>query len=86
MATTLLGAVKCNGSATVTQCDGSAVGHDACGCKVLFNENLDQQVKQANAAYDAWVTAGCGPFACGKACIEGTTGACDATSGTCQWQ
>jgi hypothetical protein len=67
-------AVKCSPVLGVVQCSGSATLLDACGCTVVANETQPEKVKAAQAAYDAWVAAGCGPYACGKECVVGTTG------------
>jgi hypothetical protein len=79
-------AVKCSSQLGVVQCSGSATLYDSCGCKLVANETQDAKVKEAQAAYDAWTKAGCGPYGCGKACFEGTTGACDPTTSTCTWK
>ncbi|MCB9576550.1 MAG: hypothetical protein H6717_05935 [Polyangiaceae bacterium] len=83
---TLAEAVACNPAISSIQCDGSATSPDTCDCPVLLNEKTPDKVKAAQDAYKAWTTAGCGPFQCGKACFAGTTGACDATTSTCQWK
>ena len=82
----LAAAVQCSPQLSVVQCSGAATLYDSCGCKLVANETQDAKVKAAQAAYDAWTKAGCGPYPCGKACFEGTTGACDPTSGTCMWK
>jgi hypothetical protein len=71
------------------QCAGAKTVPNQCGCPTLVNSALDYQVKQAQAAYDAWVAAGCGPFACGAACFLGTMAICDPSrigSSSCIWQ
>jgi hypothetical protein len=71
------------------QCAGARTVPNQCGCPTLVNSAFDYQVKRAQAAYDAWVAANCGPYACGAACFVGTMGVCDPTrigSSTCIWQ
>jgi hypothetical protein len=56
------------------QCDGSVVLLDACGCpSVVANENLVAEIADAQAAYEAWVAAGCGPYECAT-CMPATNG------------
>lgn len=64
------------------QCDGSVVLLDTCGCpSVVANENLITEIADAQAAYDAWVAAGCGPYDC-VSCTPATEGGfCDTMMG-----
>jgi hypothetical protein len=64
------------------QCDGSVVLLDTCGCpSVVANENLITEIADAQAAYDAWVAAGCGPHEC-VSCTPATEGGfCDTMMG-----
>lgn len=56
------------------QCDGSAVLLDVCGCpSVVANENLIGEIADAQAAYEAWVAAGCGPYEC-ESCTPAESG------------
>ncbi len=46
-------------------CDGTVVLLDTCGCpSIVANEDLPADVAEAQAAYEAWVAAGCGPYLC----------------------
>lgn len=59
-----------------------------CGCKTIVNSSTPEAVQLAQQAYDAWVLAGCGPYACGARCLEGTAATCQAVGaapGTCSW-
>jgi hypothetical protein len=85
MQATLTAAQQCSPLLGVEQCNGTAVGYDSCGCGVVLNDTQPDKVKAANDAYDAWVAAGCGPNACGKACFESPNTMCDPASSTCQW-
>ncbi len=70
------------------QCTGSATVPNQCACPTLVNDGSPSDVQAAQDAYDAWVAAGCGPYACGAACFEGTTGTCvgqGGPAGLCTW-
>jgi hypothetical protein len=59
-----------------------------CACPALVNSARPELVTAAQQAYDAWVAAGCGPYACGAACIKGTAAKCQAPSSgsaACTW-
>lgn len=56
------------------QCDGTVVLLDTCGCpSIVANEDLVGEVADAEAAYEAWVAAGCGPYQC-ESCTPATNG------------
>ena len=60
----------------VIQCDASVVLLDQCGCaSIVVNENHVSEIQEAQAAYDAWVAAGCGPYLC-ESCSEALGGWC----------
>ncbi len=83
----LQAATSCNAELS-GQCTGSATVPDQCACPRIVNDGQPDDVQAAQAAYDAWVQAGCGPYACGAACSEGTTGICQGQggpSGICAW-
>lgn len=55
-------------------CDGTVVLLDTCGCpSIVANEDLVGEVADAQAAYEAWVLAGCGPYRCAN-CTPATNG------------
>lgn len=80
-------AQACDLSISSTQCDGTAILDDSCGCpSILLNEKNPGLVKAALGAYNAWTNAGCGPFGCGGACFPAVPGFCSANgngTGTC---
>lgn len=72
----------------VIQCDGSVVLLDTCACpNVVVNEHNLTEIEEARAAYEAWVSAGCGPIPC-AVCIEAHGGTCftqgDGSKGRCE--
>jgi len=74
----------------VIQCDASVVLLDQCGCaSIVVNENHVSEIQEAQAAYDAWVAAGCGPYLC-ESCSEALGGWCqareDGGKGRCESQ
>jgi hypothetical protein len=77
----------CNPALNMQQCDGAAILNDTCGCpSLLLNETQPAKVAAAKAAYNAWISAKCGPLACGKACFPAGPGFCQpgtAGGGTC---
>ena len=86
MQDTLDAATACN---ACTGFDGCVVGvllHDACGCDVQGNGSLTDEPLEATQAYNEWVAAGCGPFACNRECGPvSSKGFCAPDgSGTCQ--
>lgn len=59
-----------------------------CGCATLVNSAQPAAIQAAQQAYDAWIQAGCGPYACGANCVKGTAAACQASGtapGICGW-
>ncbi len=78
----------CSPLRPVVQCDGSAILLDLCGCpSVVANEHLPVEIQQAQDAYDAWVSAGCGPYPC-ESCTPAEGGFClaegDGSKGRCE--
>jgi hypothetical protein len=70
------------------QCAMVVTVPNQCGCKTIVNSAKPEAVQAAQRAYDAWILAGCGPYACGALCREGTAATCQATGaapGTCSW-
>lgn len=78
-------AVSCNPEIDGPQCTGEKTVPDQCGCPVLVNELNAASAAAAQAAYDAWVEAECGPYACGAACFVGEEGTCSGETSTCAW-
>ncbi|HTJ82166.1 MAG TPA: hypothetical protein VL400_10610 [Polyangiaceae bacterium] len=81
-------ATTCDPLLSTPQCDGTAILDDTCACpSVLANEKQPDLVASAQAAYDAWVNQGCGPFECGAACFPAGPGFCqpqfDGKTGIC---
>lgn len=46
---------------------------DQCGCPVWV---VGDEAADAQAAYDSWTNAGCGPFGCGAPCFVAQAGEC----------
>jgi hypothetical protein len=70
------------------QCAKVTTVPNQCGCKTIVNSAKPEAVQAAQRAYDAWTLAGCGPYACGAQCREGTAATCQAAGaapGTCSW-
>lgn len=55
--------------AGVDPCDYTESLADPCGCPVPVNLANPTAVAAATAAFQQWVSAGCGPYACGQDCI-----------------
>jgi hypothetical protein len=79
-----LDAARACSSAADGQCSADVTVPDACGCAVPVNPTSPDGVEQAQATYDAWVNAGCGP-ACAAPCILGTAATCSVESASCVW-
>ncbi len=78
----------CSPMLAVEQCTGSLTLPDRCGCfSVVANENTPELAAAAQAAFDAWVNAGCGPLDCTQ-CEPAVSGFCNSTpsgqSGLCE--
>lgn len=75
-------ATHCNPLLDIQQCDGTAIINDSCGCpSILANEKNPNKVSSAQAAYQAWVSAGCGPMDCDH-CSPAIPGFCNGTNET----
>ena len=57
-------AQACNPALSIPQCSGGTTVNDLCGCSVAANDSNPMAAESATAAFNAWVKAGCGPFAC----------------------
>ena len=78
-------AQACNPVLAVVQCSGAVVAKDLCGCTVVANDTTPMKGQAALEAFDAWISAGCGPFLC-EFCPPGpdTAWYCDGATSTCK--
>lgn len=86
-AQSLQAATRCSAELDA-QCAKVTTVPNQCGCKTIVNSANPEAVEAAQQAYDAWTLAGCGPYACGALCLEGTAATCYASGaapGTCGW-
>ena len=80
---TLAEATACNSCSNTEQCYGGPLIYDTCGCQVGANSTTPDKANAATAAYNAWTSAGCGPYECGTICFSpGTPWFCTPTSGS----
>ena len=85
----LAAATQCNACMDADHCMNGPLLEDTCGCPVGLVSSPPDLADTAKAAHDAWVGAGCGPWACGKpcsaaqkwACLVGPGGDCTGTCG-----
>ncbi len=61
---TLAAAQACNPGIDALQCTGVNVVSDLCGCPVDANDSAITAAQLATMAFNTWVNASCGPFAC----------------------
>ena len=61
--------------------------HDTCGCPIAAGASRVNEAKQAEASYQQWIAAGCGPLSCTGNCARPTYWTCngetDGCAGTC---
>lgn len=84
----VVAARACNPDAQVQQCTGQTTVPDRCGCPVVLNDTSPASAEAINM-YQQWVDFGCGPFACGAACVAATSAHCEPEAGSsgnvCVW-
>jgi hypothetical protein len=77
-------ATTCNSCMDYDSCMNGPKIHDTCGCLVGASELAQQAAADAEALYQQWVSAGCGPFECNTPCLpDNATYYCTPTGTNC---
>jgi hypothetical protein len=77
-------ATACNACMNYDSCMNGPKIHDPCGCRVGASDMAQQAAADAEALYQEWVAAGCGPFECNTPCMpDNATYYCTQTGTNC---